>query len=149
MAEPLYTAEATAYGGRDGEVKSSDGELDLVVHPPKELGGPGHGTNPEQLFACGYAACFHSSLMFFAARREIDISGSSVTARVGLGPDETGGMGLNVELHVELPGVEDESARKLVRSAHKGCPYSRATRDNIAQALFLGGERLTEAVAAG
>lgn len=147
MAEPLYTAEATAYGGRDGEVKSSDGELDLVVHPPKELGGPGHGTNPEQLFACGYAACFHSSMMFFAARREIDISGSSVTARIGLGPDDAGGMGLNVELHVELPGVEAESARKLVRSAHKGCPYSRATRGNIPHALFLGDEKLEEVAA--
>ena len=147
MAEPLYTAQATAYGGRDGEVKSSDGELDLVVHPPKELGGPGHGTNPEQLFACGYAACFHSSMMFFAARREIDISGSSVTARVGLGPDDAGGMGLNVELHVELPGVEAESARKLVRSAHKGCPYSRATKGNIPSKLFLGDEELVEAAA--
>jgi Ohr subfamily peroxiredoxin len=147
MGDPLYTAEATAHGGRDGAVESSDGVLDLVVHPPQEFGGPGEGTNPEQLFAAGYAACFHSSLLFFAARREIDISGSSVKARVGLGPDEAGGFGLSVELHVELPGVEEESARKLVRSAHKGCPYSRATRDNIPQELFLGGERLTEAVA--
>ena len=147
MAEPLYTAEATAYGGRDGEVKSSDGELDLVVHPPKELGGPGHGTNPEQLFACGYAACFHSSMMFFAARREIDISDSTVTARVGLGPDDAGGMGISVELHVDLPGVDEATARKLIRSADKGCPYSRATRGNIPHALFLGDEKLEEVAA--
>jgi Ohr subfamily peroxiredoxin len=147
MADPLYTAEATAYGGRDGEVRSSDGVLDLVVHPPAELGGPGEGSNPEQLFAAGYAACFHSSLMFFAGRREIDISGSTVTARVGLGPDDAGGMSLSVELHVDLPGVEEESARKLVRSAHKGCPYSRATKGNIPSELFLGGEKLVEAAA--
>src|SRR4051794_39752897 len=117
MGDPLYTAEATAHHGRDGAVESSDGVLDLVVHPPKELGGPGEGTNPEQLFAAGYAACFHSSLMFFAARREIDIEDSSVTARVGLGPDDAGGMGISVELHVEIPGVEEDVARKLVRSA--------------------------------
>src|SRR3954471_15829921 len=145
MPDPLYTAEATASGGRDGAVKSSQGVIDLVVHPPKELGGPGEGTNPEQLFAAGYSACFHSAMLFFAQRREIDISGSTVTARVGLGPDDTGGMGLSVELHVDLPGVEPDSARKLVRSAHKGCPYSRATHGNIPAALFVGGERLEEA----
>jgi osmotically inducible protein OsmC len=145
MADPLYTAEAIAYGGRDGAVKSSDGVLDLVVHPPAELGGPGEGTNPEQLFAAGYSACFHSSLMFFAARREIDVAGSTVTARVGLGPDDAGGMGISVELHIELPdALDDDTARKLVRSAHKGCPYSRATKGNIPSVLFLGGERLDE-----
>jgi len=80
VADPLYTAQATAYHGRDGAVKSSDGILDLEVHPPTELGGRGSGTNPEQLFAAGYAACFGSSLLFFAARREIDISDSTVTA---------------------------------------------------------------------
>jgi lipoyl-dependent peroxiredoxin len=142
----LYRAEATAYGGRDGQVKST-GELDLVVHPPQELGGPGDGTNPEELFACGYAACFHSALMFFAARREIDVTGSTVTARVGLGPDDSGGMSLSVELHVQLPGVEEDTARKLVRSAHKGCPYSRATRGNIPVELFVGDEPLVEAAA--
>ena len=148
MPDPLYTAEATAYGGRDGEVKSSDGVLALVVQPPAELGGPGHGTNPEQLFAAGYSACFHSSLMFFAARREIDITGSTVTARVGLGPDDAGGMGISVELHVSLPdAIDEDTARKLVRSADKGCPYSRATKGNIPHELFLGDERLAEAAA--
>ena len=148
MPEPLYTAEATAYGGRDGAVKSSDGVLDLVVHPPAELGGPGEGTNPEQLFAAGYSACFHSSLMFFAARREIDITGSTVTARVGLGPDDAGGMGISVgQRDVQLDAIDEDTARKLVRSAHKGCPYSRATKGNIPSELFLGGERLVEAAA--
>jgi lipoyl-dependent peroxiredoxin len=147
MAEPLYTAEATAFHGRDGAVKSPDGVLDLEVHPPAELGGPGSGTNPEQLFAAGYAACFGSSLLFFAARREIDITGSTVTARVGLGPDDAGGMGIGVELHVNLPGVDDETARKLVRSADKGCPYSRATRGNIPHQLYLGDEKLAEVAA--
>ena len=132
MADPLYTAEATAYHGRDGAVKSSDGIIDLEVHPPSELGGPGTGTNPEQLFA---------------ARREIDISDSTVTARVGLGPDDAGGMGISVELHVELPGVDEDTARRLIRSADKGCPYSRATRGNIPHALFLGDERLEEVAA--
>jgi lipoyl-dependent peroxiredoxin len=147
MAEPLYTAEATAFHGRDGAVKSSDGVLDLEVHPPAELGGPGSGTNPEQLFAAGYAACFGSSLLFFAARREIDITGSTVTARVGLGPDDAGGMGISVELHVDLPGVDDEMARKLIRSADKGCPYSRATHGNIPHELYLGDEKLAEVAA--
>ncbi|HEX4625641.1 MAG TPA: organic hydroperoxide resistance protein [Solirubrobacteraceae bacterium] len=147
MADPLYTAQATAYHGRDGAVKSSDGILDLEVHPPTELGGPGSGTNPEQLFAAGYAACFGSSLLFFAARREIDISDSTVTARVGLGPDDAGGMGISVELHVDLPGVDEATARKLIRSADKGCPYSRATRGNIPHELFLGDEKLEEVAA--
>ena len=147
MADPLYTAEATAFHGRDGAVKSSDGVLDLQVHPPPELGGPGEGTNPEQLYAAGYAACFGSSLLFFAARREIDITGSTVTARVGLGPDDAGGMGISVELHVHLPGVDQEAARKLVRSADKGCPYSRATRGNIPHELYLGDQKLAEVAA--
>jgi Ohr subfamily peroxiredoxin len=147
VAEPLYTAEATATHGRDGAVRSSDGVIDMEVHPPAELGGPGTGTNPEQLFAAGYSACFGSSLLFFAARREVDIGGSSVTARVGLGPDDAGGMGISVELYVDLPGVEPDVARKLVRSADKGCPYSRATRGNIPHALFVNGERLEEVAA--
>jgi Ohr subfamily peroxiredoxin len=147
VADPLYTAEATAYHGRDGAVKSSDGVIDVEVHPPAELGGPGTGTNPEQLFAAGYSACFGSALLFFAERREVDIEGSTVTARVGLGPDDAGGMGISVELHVALPGVDPDVARKLVRSADKGCPYSRATRGNIPHALFVNGEEL-EAVPA-
>jgi osmotically inducible protein OsmC len=143
---PIYTAEATAFGGRDGRVEST-GELELVVHPPKEMGGPGDGTNPEELFACGYAACFHSAILYFAGRREIDVTGSTVTARVGLGPDDAGGLSLSVELHVHLPGVETDAARKLVRSAHKGCPYSRATRGNIPVELFVEDEPLVEAPA--
>jgi Ohr subfamily peroxiredoxin len=138
MGDPIYTTEATAYHGRDGAVKSADGAIDLEVHAPAEVGGPGTGTNPEQLFAAGYASCFHNSLLFFAARREIDVTGSSVTARVGLGLDDDGGMGISVELHVDLPGVDEDTAAKLVRSADKGCPYSRATRGNIPHELYLG-----------
>jgi lipoyl-dependent peroxiredoxin len=145
--EPLYTAEATAFHGRDGAVKSSDGVIDLEVHPPAEVGGPGTGTNPEQLFAAGFAACFHSSMMFFAARRELDVSGSTVTARVGLGPDGTGGLGINLELHVQLPSLDEDTARKLIRSAHKGCPYSKATKGNIPAEIYLGDELLAEAAA--
>jgi len=144
----LYTAEATVTGGREeGHASTPDGALDVQLRAPQELGGAGGGTNPEQLFAAGYAACFGSSLLFFAARREIDISDSTVTARVGLGPDDAGGMGISVELHVDLPGVDEATARKLIRSADKGCPYSRATRGNIPHALFLGDEKLEEVAA--
>ena len=146
--DALYEAVAHATGdGRNGHARTDDGILDVDVRIPTELGGPGGATNPEQLFAAGYAACFGSSLLFFAARREIDITGSTVTARVGLGPDDAGGMGISVELHVDLPGVDEESARKLIRSADKGCPYSRATRGNIPHALYLGDEKLAEVTA--
>jgi Ohr subfamily peroxiredoxin len=148
--DAFYVAEATATHGRDGEVRSSDGKLDLKVDPPAAIGGPedGAGTNPEQLFACGYAACFHSALLFFANRREVDVEGSSVTAKVGLGNDPAGGFGLSVQLHVDLPGVDEQTARRLVRGAHKGCPYSRATRGNIPVELFVGDRQLLEEAAA-
>jgi Ohr subfamily peroxiredoxin len=128
----LYTAHATAHGGRDGKVATNDGKLDVVVAPPAEMGGTGNGTNPEQLFAAGYAACFQSALMVVARRARADVSGSTVTAEVGIGPINGGaGYGLEVALVVSLPGVERAAAEDLVAKAHQVCPYSNATRGNI------------------
>jgi Ohr subfamily peroxiredoxin len=128
----LYTAHATAHGGRDGKVASNDGKLDVVVAPPAEMGGSGNGTNPEQLFAAGYAACFQSALMVVARRARADVSGSTVTAEVGIGPINGGaGYGLEVALVVSLPGMERAAAEDLVAKAHQVCPYSNATRGNI------------------
>ncbi|MFI5692396.1 organic hydroperoxide resistance protein [Kribbella sp. NPDC051586] len=131
----LYTARATADGGRDGKVSTDDGKLAVTVAPPVEMGGNGNGTNPEQLFAAGYAACFHSALKLVArkARQDhIDTDGSTVTAEVGIGPINGGaGYGLQVELVVSLPGVGRAVAEDLVAKAHEVCPYSNATRGNI------------------
>jgi Ohr subfamily peroxiredoxin len=128
----LYTAEATAVGGRDGGVKSADGVLDLSLAVPKELGGPGGAkTNPEELFAAGYSACFHSALKLVASKAKVNVHDSTVTARVGIGPNDAGGFGLEVELDVVLPKADLESAESVVRAAHQVCPYSNATRGNI------------------
>ncbi|TDV53661.1 organic hydroperoxide resistance protein [Actinophytocola oryzae] len=129
---PLYTAKATSTGkGRLGHVASSDGVLEHDLSIPKEMGGPGgDGTNPEQLFAAGYAACFHSALQAVAGRDKVRTRDSSVTAEVGIGK-EGEGFGLTVELVVSLPGVEEDVATKLVEAAHQMCPYSNATRGNI------------------
>jgi osmotically inducible protein OsmC len=127
----LYTAVATAENGRDGRVSSSDGKLDVVVNPPTELGGSGAGTNPEQLFAAGYSACYQSALGVVARQAKADISGSLVTAKVGLGKLASGGFGLTVELAVSIPNVDDVTAKDLVEKAHQVCPYSNATRGNI------------------
>ncbi len=130
--EALYTAKATSSGaGRNGHVASSDGVLALDLSMPKELGGAGGaGTNPEQLFAAGYAACFHSALQAVARREKVSVRESTVTAEVGIGKQE-GGFGLAVDLVVSLPGLEEETGRKLVDAAHQMCPYSNATRGNI------------------
>jgi len=134
----LYTAEATATGdGRNGKVRTSDGQLDLVLATPVEMGGSGQGSNPEQLFAAGYAACFHSALRLVARRVKADVDGSEVTGRVGIGPAGSGAFGLTVTLRVHLPGVPAESARELVERAHQVCPYSNATRGNIDVTLEL------------
>jgi lipoyl-dependent peroxiredoxin len=127
-----YTAKATAQGGRDGKVATDDGKLDVVVAPPVEMGGSGKGTNPEQLFAAGYAACFHSALKLVARKTRQDADGSTVTAEVGIGPINGGaGFGLEVVLEVSLPGVDRAAAEELVAKAHEVCPYSNATRGNI------------------
>jgi Ohr subfamily peroxiredoxin len=127
----LYTAVATAENGRDGRVASDDGKLDVIVNPPKELGGSGAGTNPEQLFAAGYSACFQSALGVVARQAGTDISGSRVTAKVGLGKTASGGFGLTAELAVSIPTVDAATAKELVDRAHLVCPYSNATRGNI------------------
>lgn len=129
----LYTAAATVTGGREGRAKSSDGALSVTLAMPKEMGGAGRpGTNPEQLFAAGYAACFESALRFLAQQQKKEITDSSVTARVGIGPREEGGFGLAVELDVSLKGVSRSDAEALAALAHSAvCPYSNAVRGNV------------------
>jgi lipoyl-dependent peroxiredoxin len=132
LRQVLYTANATAEGGREGHTATDDGKLDIIVSVPKELGGPGTGTNPEQLFAAGFASCFHSALTLVARKAKVDVSGSTVTAKVGMGPASTGvGYGLQVELSISLPGLDREAAVQLVEKADSVCPYSNAVRDNI------------------
>ncbi|MYR06028.1 Ohr family peroxiredoxin [Gordonia sp. SID5947] len=134
----IYTAEALATGdGRNGHARSSDGKLDFDLDMPKELGGSGVGTNPEQLFAAGYAACFHSALRLVAGQADADVTDSAVGARVSLGSTDSGGFGLAVELEVSLPSVDDATAKSLVEKAHEVCPYSNATRGNIDVTLSL------------
>lgn len=129
--DPLYTAVATAENGRDGRVSTDDEKLDVVVNPPKEMGGSGAGTNPEQLFAAGYSACFQSALGVVARKEKADISGSTVTAKVSIGKTEAGGFGLAVELTASIPNVDAATAKDLLEKAHQVCPYSNATRGNI------------------
>ncbi|MFC4587664.1 organic hydroperoxide resistance protein [Sphaerisporangium corydalis] len=133
----LYTAIATA-SGREGRAVSSDGRLDVTLAPPVSLGGSGEGTNPEQLFAAGYAACFASALTLIAHRRKHDVSQASVTAEVGLVAGEGGGFTLEVTLRVELPDeLQGETGQALVEAAHQVCPYSNATRGNIPVTLVV------------
>jgi len=136
--DALYTAEATAWGGREGRAASSDGHVDVQLVIPKEMGGPGGaGTNPEQLFATGYAGCFHSALKLVAREAKVDVSESAVTVRVGIGPDGKGGFGLNAEIVAEIDGVDPAVAHDLLERAHQVCPYSNATRGNIDVKLSL------------
>lgn len=131
--EVIYTAESTATGGgRDGHVKSSDDRIDLDTRPPKAAGGSGEGTNPEQLFSAGYAACFLGALRLVAKNAKIAIDDASgITAQVGLGKDPNGGFGINAHLIGYLPGLEQSVADDLMSKAHEFCPYSKATRGNI------------------
>jgi Ohr subfamily peroxiredoxin len=139
----LYTAEVTVTGGREGHAHSSDGRLDVELDVPGELGGSGGpGTNPEQLFAAGFAACFQSALLRIASGRKLDVSGWRLTARVGVGPLESGGFGLAAGLDLDAPGLERVEACELMRRAHEACPYSRATRGNIEVRLAVGGTTL-------
>jgi osmotically inducible protein OsmC len=134
----LYTASATASGdGRDGRVQTSDDTFALDLAVPKEMGGAGGGANPEQLFAAGYAACFHSALRLVARRAKADVTGSVVAAEVGIGPNGSGGYGLTVQLVVDLPSVPRDTAEQLVEQAHQVCPYSNATRGNVDVALSV------------
>jgi len=133
----LYTAVATAENGRDGRVASDDGKLDVVVNPPKELGGSGAGTNPEQLFAAGYSACFQSALSIVARMQKIDVTGSTITARVGFGKTPEGGYAIAVELIGSFPTLERDAAAALLDQAHQVCPYSNATRGNVEVTLTV------------
>lgn len=129
--EALYTAVATSVGGRNGNVKSSDGVLNLEVKPPKEMGGPGGAfTNPEQLFAAGYSACFGSALNHVALLKKRKVV-PTITAKVSIGKKDDGGFQLAVEMDVNIPGIDQKDAEELVHEAHQVCPYSNATRNNI------------------
>ncbi len=128
----LYTAESLSTGGgRNGHVRSTSGRIDLDLAAPEAMGGSGNGSNPEELFACGYAACFHGALQKAASLEKIDLGESSVGARVHIGPLDEGGFGLAVDLEVVIPNLEHDEAQRLADKAHTMCPYSNATRGNI------------------
>lgn len=131
--EVLYTTESTATGGgRDGHVKSADGRIDLATRPPKEMGGSGEGTNPEQLFSAGYAACFLGALRLVARNANVKLDdATSVTVQVGFGKDPEGGFGLTGNIVGYLPGLEQSVADDLMHQAHRVCPYSKATSGNM------------------
>ncbi|PYI68454.1 organic hydroperoxide resistance protein [Arthrobacter livingstonensis] len=134
----LYTARALATGdGRDGQARTDDGKLVVDLASPAQMGGDGNGTNPEQLFAAGYAACFHSALRVVARRAKADVTGSTVRAEVDLGSIGSGAFGIGVRLEVSLPELDAEEARTLVDAAHQVCPYSNATRGNVDVQLTL------------
>ncbi|MBK3568462.1 MULTISPECIES: organic hydroperoxide resistance protein [unclassified Streptomyces] len=135
--DAIYTAVATATHGRDGRAVSNDGKIDLQLGFPVEMGGNGEGTNPEQLFAAGYAACFGSALGAVGRQAKVDVSDAAVTAEVGIGKQGEG-FALKVTLRIELPDtVDEETGRKLVETAHQVCPYSNATRGNIEVNLVI------------
>ncbi|MCO5148253.1 MAG: organic hydroperoxide resistance protein [Aquamicrobium sp.] len=137
----IYTAEATAKGGREGHVRSADGSVDLKLALPKEMGGPGGNlANPEILFAAGYAACFEGAVRLVAREAGVKLGpDTSVTARVGIGPREAGGFGLKVDMKVHLDGVDDDKALELANTAHENiCPYSHATRGNVDVDISVG-----------
>ena len=141
MAKVLYTAHAHVTGGRDGHGRTTDGELEVDLRIPKEMGGAGGGTNPEDLFAVGYAACFESALGAVARRDHLDAGEVTIDSAVSLLPTGDGGFELAVTLDVALPSVVDRGkAAQLVSGAHQVCPYSNATRGNIDVTLLLGGE---------
>lgn len=136
QSDVAYTAIATAENGRDGRVATNDGRLEVVVNPPKELGGSGEGTNPEQLFAAGYSACFQGALGVVARNESADITGSTVTAEVGIGKNDDG-FGIIVKISASIPNVDAATAKDLIEKAHQVCPYSKATRGNITVELAV------------
>jgi Ohr subfamily peroxiredoxin len=140
MAKTLYTAEAHVTGGRaDGHGKTSDGALEVDLRLPTEMGGQGGGTNPEQLFAVGYAACFEGAIGAVARRAKAEAGDVAIESKVSLHPNESRGFDLSVELDVTLPSVDDAQAVELVKAAHQVCPYSNATRGNIPVTLTANG----------
>jgi Ohr subfamily peroxiredoxin len=137
----LYTAEAHVTGGRaDGHGKTSDGELEIDLRLPTEMGGSGGGTNPEELFAVGYAACFEGAIGAVARRLKAEAGDVAIDSKVSLHPTAERGFSLSVELDVTLPSVDDATAIELVRGAHQVCPYSNATRGNIPVTLIANGQ---------
>jgi osmotically inducible protein OsmC len=143
MAKAIYTAEASVTGGRlKGHGKTTDGELEVDLRIPKELGGEGGGTNPEELFAVGFAACFEGALSTVARRQKVDADDAVIDSKVSLVANpETKGFDIAVELGVSLPSIDDaEAAAEVVRAAHKVCPYSNATRGNIEMVLTANGQ---------
>ncbi|TCP91783.1 Ohr subfamily peroxiredoxin [Sphingomonas sp. PP-CE-1A-559] len=134
-----YTTEATATGGRDGHARSQDGRFDVALSTPKELGGAGgDGSNPEQLFAAGYSACFIGALRVASQQLKVKLPDDvAVTAKVGIGPRSAGGFGITTDLTVSLPGIDRAEAQRLVDAAHEICPYSNATRGNVDVGLTL------------
>ena len=134
----LYQTRATATGGRNGHIVSQDGVLDMHLAIPKEMGGPGGAlSNPEQLFAAGYAACFDSALAFVAGQKKLTPGSTQVDATVGIGPNATGGFSLAVRLEVTIPGLEREAAQALLEATDLVCPYSNALRGNVEVELVL------------
>jgi osmotically inducible protein OsmC len=141
MAKTLYTAEAQITGGRDkGHGKTSDGALEVDLRLPPDMGGQGGGTNPEQLFAVGYASCFEGALGAVARRTKAETGDVVIDAKVSLHPNDARGFDLSVQLDVTLPSVDAEQAVELVKAAHQVCPYSNATRGNIPVALTANGQ---------
>jgi lipoyl-dependent peroxiredoxin len=142
MAKVIYTAEAHVTGGRQaGHGRTTDGALEVDIRIPSELGGEGGGTNPEQLFAVGFASCFESAMSVVARREKREADDAEIESKVNLIPTEDRGFGLAVELDVTLPSVEDaEEAKRIVAAAHKVCPYSNATRGNVDVTLTANGE---------
>ncbi|EHH2535173.1 TPA: organic hydroperoxide resistance protein [Vibrio parahaemolyticus] len=137
----LYTTSATATAGRNGQVSTDDNLLSVALSYPKEMGGSGAATNPEQLFAAGYSACFSNALLHVAKEMKIKIASAPTTAIVGIGPNESGGFALTVSLSIELD-LEQEQAAMLVKTAHQVCPYSNAVRGNIDVKLSVNGQAL-------
>ena len=138
MSDTIYSATATAWGGRDGTVESSDMRVELSLSIPKAMGGDdGPGTNPEQLFASGYAACFHSALKGVARAQKVDVSDSAVSVTISLVGDLASGIDLAARIEAQLPNVDRSVAQGLLDAAHQRCPYSRATRGNITQEVVL------------
>ena len=135
----IYTAEATSTGGRDGRSISSDKHIDLKLTTPKEMGGAGgEGTNPEQLFAAGYSACFIGAMKFVGNATKVTVpADTSIHAEVGIGPNDKGGFGIAVTLNISLPGMDKAAAQMLVDKAHEVCPYSNATRGNVDVKIVL------------
>ncbi len=137
MFQPLYIATATAHGGREGKVQTDDGKVSHTLSMPTSLGGKGGpGTNPEQLFAAGYSACFESALLFVALQQKKPLKDATITAKVTIGKTDDGGFGLAVELQGHVDGVSRDETKALMEAAHQVCPYSRATRGNIQVTLL-------------